>query len=290
VVTLHVGGRSVTLTSPGKELWPGFTKRDLAEYYLDIAPVLLPHLAGRALTLGRFPDGVFGAGFAQTECRGRPEWLATRAMRLRSGQLRNYCLFEEPAALVWAANFGVLELHPFLHREDPGCADLIAFDLDPGRGAGLESCRELALALREALAKQGVAAVVKTSGGDGLHVYAPLASGQPYERVRRFARAVARDMSAKRPALAVDRSAKELRKGRVLIDWAQNNPSRSMVAPYSPRAAPQPWISTPLSWPELERADPERLRFTAPEVLERAAKFGDPFEAVLGPGATLPAV
>jgi bifunctional non-homologous end joining protein LigD len=276
-VRVDVGGRRIGLTSLDKQLWPGFTKRDLVDYYVAIAPVLLSHLTGRAVTLGRFPAGVFGPGFAQTECRGHPEWVPTRAIRLRDGRVRHYCLIEEPAALAWLANLGTLELHPFMHRADPDSPDFVVFDLDPGPGAGIARCCELALRLREVLREYGLAATVKTSGGDGLHVYVPLAAGQPYALTRRFAKAVATRLAIENPELAVDRTAKAVRGGWVLCDWAQNNRARSMIAAYSPRAANKPWISTPVSWREVERADAPALRFLPADVLQRVAEHGDLF-------------
>lgn len=287
-MTVDVAGRRIGLSSLEKQLWPGFTKRDLVDYYLAIAPVLLSHLAGRAVTLGRFPAGVFGTGFAQTECRGRPDWVRTRAVRLRDGRVRHYCLIEEPATLAWLANLGTLELHPFLHRTDRGRPDYVVFDLDPGPRTGIAKCCELALRLREVLRDYGLAGAVKTSGGDGLHVYIPLAPGQPYEVTRRFARSVAARLASENPELAVDRVAKELRAERVLSDWAQNNSARSTVAAYSPRAADKPWISTPVSWSEVERADPAALRFLPADVLQRVATHGDLFAAPADRVARLP--
>jgi bifunctional non-homologous end joining protein LigD len=281
-VTIEVGGRTVGLTSLDKQLWPGFTKSQLVDYYLGIAPLLLPHLEGRAVTLGRFPSGIAGRGFAQTECSGRPDWVRTRAVRLRSGVVRNYCLIEEPATLAWVANLGTLELHPFLHRDDPERPDFIVFDLDPGPGTDLAHCCRVALRLRELLAEQGMPAVAKTSGGYGLHLYAPLERPADYDEARRLARSMAAKLSAEHPDEVTDRTGKELRGGKVLIDWAQNNPGRSTVAPYSPRATDSPSVSTPITWAEVERGYPPELRFSPEAVLERARRLGDPFAPALG--------
>jgi bifunctional non-homologous end joining protein LigD len=284
----EVAGRPLALSSLNKQLWPGFTKAELVDYYLGIAPVLLPHLAGRAITLGRFPDGIDGPAFAQTECRGRPDWIPTRPVRLRSGIIRNYCLIEEPAALAWVANLGTLELHPFLHRENPDRPDFVVFDLDPGAGAGLSECCWAALRLREMLGELGLAAAAKTSGGYGLHVYVPLGPAHSYADNKRFVRKVAARLATEEPARITDRSAKELRAGRVLVDWAQNDRSRSTVAPYSPRAADRPAVSTPLTWEEVERGDPDGLRFPPERVLARARRLGDPFARVLTSRQRLP--
>jgi len=284
----ELAGRPLALSSPNKQLWPGFTKAELVDYYLGIAPVLLPHLAGRAITLGRFPDGIDGPAFAQTECRGRPDWIPTRPVQLRSGTVRNYCLIEEPAALAWIGNLGTLELHPFLHRENPDSPDFVVFDLDPGADAGLSECCWAALRLRELLEEFGLAAAAKTSGGYGLHVYVPLGPSHSYADSKRFARNVAARLVREEPARITDRSVKELRAGRVLVDWAQNDRSRSTIAPYSPRAADEATVSTPLNWEEVERSDPDALRFSPERVLARTRSVGDPFAAVLTTCQRLP--
>jgi bifunctional non-homologous end joining protein LigD len=286
-VTLEVAGRPVRLTSLDKPLWPGFTKAQLVDYYVGIAPLLLPHLAGRAVTLGRFPDGINAPGFAQTECRGRPEWIATRPVRLRSGALRNYCVIEEPAALAWAANLGTLELHPFLHSGDSARPDFVVFDLDPGPGTSLAECCRVALQLRGLLVEAGLTPVAKTSGGYGMHVYASLDGSSSYTETKGFARLLAARLACEQPGEVTDRSEKELREGRVLVDWAQNNATRSTVAPYSPRATDSPSVSTPLTWEEVEAADPGALRFTPQRVLERVRRMGDLFAAALNARARL---
>jgi bifunctional non-homologous end joining protein LigD len=272
---LELGGRRVELTTPDRVLWPaaGFTKRDLVDYYLRVAPVLLPHLAGRPLTLGRFPEGVEGRGFAQTECRGAPEWLRTEPIRLRGGEIRNYCVVEDEAGLAWLANRSVIELHTFMGLDRP---DAVVFDLDPGEPADVIECAEVALLLRERL---GEGAVVKTSGSVGLHVFA--ATAATYEETRAFARSVAEELEAAHPALVASRTARAARAGKVLVDWMQNAPMRSTVAPYSLRATPWPTASTPVSWTEIGRAvterRPELLTFLAQDVLDRLDAGGDLF-------------
>jgi bifunctional non-homologous end joining protein LigD len=272
---LELGGRRVELTTPDRVLWPaaGFTKRDLVDYYLRVAPVLLPHLADRPLTLGRFPEGVEGRGFAQTECRGAPEWLRTEPIRLRGGEVRNYCVVEDEAGLAWLANRSVIELHTFMGLERP---DAVVFDLDPGEPADVIDCAEVALLLRERL---GEGAVVKTSGSVGLHVFA--ATAATYEETRAFARSVAEELEAADPALVVSTTGRAARAGKVLVDWMQNAPMRSTVAPYSLRAAPWPTASTPVSWTEVGRAvterRPELLTFLAQDVLDRLDAGGDLF-------------
>ena len=277
MTALEVSGRHVELTTPDRVLWPAarFSKRDLRDYYLRIAPVLLPHLADRPLTLGRFPEGVDGRGFAETECRGAPEWLRTEPIRLRSGEVRNHCVVEDEAGLAWLANRSAIELHPLLGLERPRA---VVFDLDPGEPADVVDCARVALLLRECL---GEDAVIKTSGSVGLHVFAPTQS--TFEEARANARAVAEDLAAAHPELVVATTGRAARAERVLVDWMQNARMRSTVAPYSPRAAPWPTVSTPVSWEEVERAAaerrPELLTFLAEDVLRRVERVGDLFAA-----------
>jgi bifunctional non-homologous end joining protein LigD len=264
-------------------MWPatGFTKGQLLAYYAGVAPVLLPHLEDRPLTLGRFPDGVDGEGFAQTECRGRPDWLDTVAIRLRNGQMRNFCLAHDRDALLWLANLGTIELHTFLGRAvalaEP---TVVLFDLDPEPPAGLANAARVALRLRERLAEQDLVSLVKTTGGTGLHVIVPLNSPHTYAQTRSFARAIAAELAAA-DARIVDRaSRRELRAGTVLIDWAQNTERRTAIAPYSLRAAPLPLVSTPVEWAELERPSTD-LFFGPDDVLARLNSLGDVFAPTL---------
>ena len=268
---------AVEITTPDRVLWPtvGFTKRDLLDYYLAVAPVLLPHLRDRPLTLGRFPTGVEGGGFAETEARGAPEWLRTEPIRLRNGEIRNYCVVEDEAGLAWLANRSVIELHPFLGLDRQ---QAIVFDLDPGEPADVADCAGVALLLRERL---GDDAVVKTSGSVGLHVFVPTSA--TYEETRAFARTVAEELQAAHPDSVVSTTERAARAGKVLVDWMQNARMRSTVAPYSLRAAPWPTVSTPVSWEEVERCAaerrPELLTFLAWNVPARIERLGDLFAA-----------
>lgn len=263
----------VELSNLDRVLWPeaGFTKGQLVDYYRRVAPVLLPHIAGRALTLGRFPHGVHRHGFAQTECRGRPDWLATAPVRLRSGQVRRYCVVNDMESLLWVANQGTVELHTFPSAGDEATA--VIFDLDPAPGTGMAECCRVALRLRTALAQLDLAAFPKTSGYFGLHVYVPLGAPHDYERTRAFARDLAGQLGA----------------GGVTIDWRQNHPRRTTVAPYSLRAADIPTVSAPLTWEEVEAADPQRLVIVAGEVPDRIERFGDLWRPVLELEQSLPA-
>lgn len=272
-----MGERRIALSNPDRQLFPraGFTKAELVDYYRRLAHVLVPHIAGRPMTLGRFPDGVEGRGFAQTECRGAPDWLATHELELRGGGRRRFCLLNDEASLAWAGNLSTIELHPYPWRvERPELPDALLLDLDPGAGAGLAACCEVALLVRDSLEDRGLAATVKTSGGGGLHVAAPLEPVHTFEDTKGFARSLAGELARRHPDLITDAQSRAARAGRVLIDWAQNDARRSTVAPYSLRAADYPLVSTPVSWAEVERA-PGELWFEASAVLERVERLGD---------------
>jgi bifunctional non-homologous end joining protein LigD len=273
------------LTSLDKVLWPatGFTKGDLLDYYARVAPVLLAHLAGRPLTLGRFPNGVDGPGFAQTECRGRPAWVDTAAIGLRDGRTRNFCLARDEASLLWIANLGTIELHVFLGRaQSLQQPTAVLFDLDPQPPASIAEAARVALILRDRLAQERLAAVVKTTGGEGLHVVVPLNRPHTYAQTRAFARRIAAELAAEHEQIAGSATRRERRApGAVLIDWAQNNERRTMVAPYSLRANDLPWVSAPLAWAEVERANESTLRIEPDEVLDRLERMGDLFEPSL---------
>ncbi len=294
-VELEVGGRRVRLSRPDKPMYPaaGFTKRDVADYLVAVAPALLPHLAGRGVTLARFPDGVDAPGWYQVNCPpGQPEWLPEAPVPGSRGQVVRYCRLEEPAALVWAASTGGLELHPLLSRlGDPAPAALV-LDLDAAPPAGLLECGRLALRLRARLGRLGLEAGPKTSGGRGLHLFAPLDGRASFGEVRAFARSLAAALAREDPAGTSDRLERAGRAGKVLVDWRQNDPHRSMIAPYSLRAATVPVVSTPLRWEELERAleagGAEALRFGPAEVRSRLERHGDLFAPVLRRGPPLP--
>jgi bifunctional non-homologous end joining protein LigD len=271
------------LTSREKVMWPstGFTKGDLLDYYASMAVVMLPHLAGRALTLGRFPDGVEQRGFAQTECRGRPEWMATAPIRLRDGRIRNFCLAHDPESLLWIANLGTVELHTFLAPADAlDQPRAVLFDLDPEPPAGLPDACRVALLLRERLGAEGLTAVVKTTGGTGLHVIVPLNHPHAYASTREFARRLADELARRDEQIVASATRRERREGTVLIDWAQNSERRSFVVPYSLRASYVPLVSTPIAWQEVEHGT-ETLVFGPSEVRKRVARLGDLFEPAL---------
>lgn len=276
-----IDGRSVRLTHLERVVWPetGTAKRELVEYLLAIAPVLLPHLARRATMLWRFPEGVHGPGWFQAQCRSRPSWVATHDVIGVRGDPLRYCVIEERATLAWLANLGTIELHPHNWTVDrPTEPSAIVFDLDPGPPAGLVAAAQVALVVRERLIDAGHAPVVKTSGSLGLHVACPLEPGGTFDETKAFARSIADGLAAERSDLIVARSVRAERSGRVYIDWIENDRNRQLVAPYSPRATPVPTVSTPLTWEEVAGAAEGRvigLRPSFAEVLERVERLGD---------------
>jgi bifunctional non-homologous end joining protein LigD len=278
---VEIEGRLLRLTNLERVLWPrsGFTKRALIDYYRAVAPALLPHLSGRPVTLGRWPQGVDRRGFAQTECRGRPDWMRTAQLRLRSGEVRRHCVVEDLPSLLWVANLGTVELHThqfiFEHPDEP---DAVPLDLDPGPGVGLRESARAALLLREELAGAALAGWVKTSGSSGLHVVVPLGSPHAATQVKSFARRLAATLATAHGDVITDDPRPPARRGKVLVDWVQAEPRRLMVAPYSLRATDEPAVSTPVSWTEVaEAAEGRSLSFGASDVLERIAADGDLF-------------
>jgi bifunctional non-homologous end joining protein LigD len=289
-VEVEVEGRTLKLTNREKLMYPqsGFTKGELIDYYAAIAPVLLPHLAGRPLTLKRYPDGVEGEYFYEKRCPPhRPDWVRTAAITSERGRgTIDYCLAEDLPTLIWAANLADIELHSSLSRaERMDRPTTIVFDLDPGAPATLKECCRVALWIREIFDSFGLETFVKTSGSKGLQVYAPLNSTVGYEQTKPFARAVAELLEKRHPRQVVSRMAKELRPGRVLVDWSQNDEHKTTVCVYSLRARERPTISTPLAWEEVEQATRTRrepsLSAEPRELLARVERDGDLFEGLL---------
>jgi bifunctional non-homologous end joining protein LigD len=291
---VQFAGRTLTITNHDKVLYPktGFTKGELIDYYAAVAPVVLGHLAGRALTLKRYPNGVDGPFFYEKNSpTHRPDWVPTAHV----GDI-DYTLAEEPATLVWLGNLADIELHTSLSRaERPESPTLLAFDLDPGPPAGLLECAEVALVLRGLFTALGMVSCVKTSGGKGLQVYVPL--NRPdvtYAQTKPLARRVAELLEGRLGDLVISRMTRSQRTGRVFVDWSQNDTHKTTVTVYSLRATPAPSVSTPLSWEELTAArdasDPGALRFGPAAVLDRIATRGDLFAPVLSVTQTLPAL
>jgi bifunctional non-homologous end joining protein LigD len=292
-VSVEVDGRKLSLSNLDKVLYPetGFTKGEVIDYYTRVAPVLLPHLAGRPLTVKRYPNGVDHAFFFEKNApRGTPPWVRKVTLPVPGSTMDretiDFVVVEELATLVWLANLAALELHvPQWHvvgAANKPRTDLIVFDLDPGAPADVRQCAEVALYVREALVADGLTPTAKTSGSKGMQVSAPVNVDEP-EETSRYAQEVAQRLEAAQPKLVVSRMAKNLRGGKVFVDWSQNNPAKTTVAPYSLRARPTPTVSTPLTWEEV--ASGQALRFTAPEVLARVADDGDVFADTLADSA-----
>jgi bifunctional non-homologous end joining protein LigD len=288
-VEVRVGGRTLKVTNLDKVLYPkaGFTKRDVIDYYVAIAPAILPHLEGRPLTRVRFPNGVEGKSFFEKNCPShRPDWVATASVPL-SEKIVEFCLCNELPTLVWLSNLAALELHTQLHRaENLSCPTMMVFDLDPGPPATIVECCRVGLWLQGMFENLGLQAFAKTSGSKGLQVYVPLNSpGVTYEQTKGFALAVAELLESSEPKLVVSRMKKELRQGKVFIDYSQNDEHKTTVCVYSLRARDRPTVSTPVTWEEvrscLHSGDPNTLVFSARHVVQRFAEDGDLYAPVL---------
>ena len=288
---VSIDGRTLQVSNLEKVLFPevGFTKAEVIQYYVHAAPVLLPHLAGRPVTFTRWPDGVEGQQFFEkNSARHAPEWVRRVTIpspgSSRGRETLDMVVLENVADLAWSANLAALELHVPQWRVDddgqPLLPDLLVLDLDPGPGAGIVECCAVADRLRARLADDGLEPLVKTSGSKGMQVYAPITCEDALHPSR-YAKELARELSAQTPGDVVWRMEKALRPGKVLVDWSQNNPAKTTVAPYSLRARPGATVSAPLGWDEveavLEGGDPEELRFGTSDVLDRVAEHGDLF-------------
>jgi bifunctional non-homologous end joining protein LigD len=287
---VDVEGRRLRLSNLDKVLFPetGFTKGQVIDYYTRVAPTVLPHLHGRALTLKRYPNGVEGHFFYEKQKPAHaPEWVRTKAIEA-GDRMIDFVLCDDLATLVWLANLADLELHPSLAlAKDPDRPTVIAFDLDPGPPAGLAECRQVALLLRDTLAHIGLECFPKSSGSKGMQVYVPLNTPVTYDDTKPFAHALAQLLEREHADLIVSRMKKSLRTGKVLIDWSQNDRHKTTVAAYSLRAREPATASTPLTWEEVEDED-SKLMFEANELLERVAERGDLFEPVLKRKQRLP--
>jgi bifunctional non-homologous end joining protein LigD len=295
---IEVEGRQIKLTNFDKVLYPqaGFTKGQVIDYYVRISPVLLPHLAGRPLTLKRYPEGVNGMFFYEKNCpKYRPPWIKTaKVWSEGNNRFMYYCVVEDVATLVWLANLADLELHTSLAGAERERPTVIAFDLDPGPPANIVQCCQVGLWVREIFGQFGLQAFPKTSGSKGLQVYVPLNTDVSYDQTKPFAKAIAQLLEERYPDQVVSDMKKSLRNNKVFVDWSQNDSYKTTVCVYSLRAKDKPTVSTPVTWEEVERCqkkgDPELLVFTSDQVLERAEKMGDLFEPVLKLKQKLPAL
>jgi bifunctional non-homologous end joining protein LigD len=279
-VEVEVEGRRLSLSNLDKVMYPatGFTKGQVIDYYTRVAPALLPHLGGRPLTLKRYPNGVEGQHFYEKRCPSHaPDWVKTAKV-----DDIEYCICDDLPTLVWLANLADIELHPSLSlARDIKRPTTMAFDLDPGEPAGLAECREVALLLRDTLASLQLECFPKTSGSKGMQVYVPLNSDVTYDDTKPLSQALARHLEGENKRLVVSSQKKELRKGKVLIDWSQNDEHKTTVCVYSLRARERPTVSTPLAWDEVEQGEPESFVFESDELLERVEERGDLFAPVL---------
>ncbi len=286
---VEIGDRRLSLSNLDKVLYPeaGFTKGQVIDYYTRIAPAVLPHLRDRPLTLKRYPNGVHQQYFYEKQSPShRPDWVQTAAVFSRSNSRTiDFTICNDLPTIVWLANLADLELHTSLALyHDVKAPTLIAFDLDPGPPATIVECAEVALRLREAFEHFGLEAFPKTSGSKGMQVYVPLNTPATYGDTKSFARALAQVLERRHPELVVSDMSKDRRRGKVFVDWSQNDEHKTTVNVYSLRARERPTVSTPLTWDEVEGVldsrDPEALSFTSAEVLERVAEHGDPFAPV----------
>ncbi len=306
--TLRFGNRVVAVTNLQKVLYhsTGFTKADVIGYYLAVSDAILAHLKGRAVTLKRYPNGPDGMSFYEKNCPAhRPPWVQTAAVGKapgRGGKARDtddgpaYCLLDSKASLAWVAQLASLELHTSLAKAArPDQPTVVAFDLDPGPGVNIAECARIALRMRDVLARLDLLSFPKTSGGKGLHFYVPLNNpAYDFEDTKEFANALARLFEAEEPSRITSEMRKDLRPGKVFIDWSQNDRHKTTVCAYSLRARERPTVSTPLTWNEVESAarsrDETALVFEAGDVIRRIAEQGDLFAPVLMLRQRLPKV
>ncbi|MDY7087058.1 MAG: non-homologous end-joining DNA ligase [Actinomycetota bacterium] len=293
-----IDGRDLELSNLDKVMYPaaGFTKGEVIDYYTRIAPVMLPHLAGRAVTRIRFPNGVDGMHFFEkNKPGGTPDWVRLATLPVpgstKSRETIDFVVVDDLPTLVWLANLAALELHTPQWRigADP---DLLVVDLDPGAPAGLRECSAVAMLMRDRLAEDGVSAYPKTSGKKGMQLCCPISGTQNSEVVSSYAKRVAEELATMVPGSITARMAKAIRPGKVFIDWSQNNAAKTTVTPYSLRAQEIPTASTPLTWDEVEAVATgaeEPRHYRSSEVLDRVAEHGDLMKPLLEPGPAVPA-
>jgi bifunctional non-homologous end joining protein LigD len=287
---VEIGGRQLKLTNLEKVLYPaaGFTKGQVIDYYARIAPVLVPHLAGKPLTLKRYPNGVDQQFFFEKNAtKHRPDWVKTAPI-WSEGNHRdvNYILANDLATLVWLANLAAIELHPSLSlAEDITCPRTMLFDLDPGPPANIVHCCQVGIWLRAIFDHFGLESFPKTSGSKGLQIYVPLNTKTSYDETKPFAHALARLLENDHRDLVVSDMKKAIRVNKILVDWSQNDEHKTTISVYSLRARERPTVSTPVTWEEVEKAlkkkDSSLLVFDSQQVLQRMEKMGDLFAPLL---------
>jgi bifunctional non-homologous end joining protein LigD len=287
---VEIQGRELKLSNLHKVLYPvtGFTKKVVIDYYVRIAPAILPHISGRALTRKRYPDGVDAEPFFEKNApMHKPDWVKTAPIWSEGGRRTvHYILANDLATLVWLANLAAIELHPSLAlAKDIKCPNLMVYDLDPGPPANIVQCCQVAMWLREIFEHLGLQSFPKTSGSKGLQLYVPLHTPTTFDATKLFARALAQVLEQDHPEHVVSDMKKTLRTGKVFVDWSQNDEHKTTIAVYSLRAREHPTVSTPVSWDEVERClkkkDAGLLVFESFQTIARFEKQGDLFEPVL---------
>ena len=286
---LVVEHRKLSVSNLDKVLYPkaGFTKGQVIDYYIRIAPVLLPHLKDRPLTMKRYPNGVDREFFYEKNCPShRPKWVKTAKVWSEGNQrIMDYCLANDLPTLVWAANLADLELHTSLSRKNNiERPTMMVFDLDPGAPADMVQCCQVGVWLRDLLATMKLKSWAKTSGSKGLQVYAPLNSAVTYDDTKGLSRLLAQYLEREHSNLVTSNMSKALRKGKVFVDWSQNDEHKTTICVYSLRAKEEPTVSTPVTWGEVENCFEQKnadlLKFRSDQTLARVEKFGDLFEPV----------
>jgi len=297
--TVEIQGRDLKLSNLDKILYPavGFTKKDVIDYYVRIAPAILPHLVGRALTRKRYPDGVDGEPFFEKNApMHKPDWVKTAPVWSdHNRRTVHYVLANDMATLVWLANLAALELHPSLAlATNIECPTEMVFDLDPGPPANIVQCCQVALWLREIFEHFGLQSFPKTSGSKGLQLYVPLNTPTTFDATKLFSHALAQLLEHEHPDLVLSEMSKKARAGKIFVDWSQNDEHKTTIAVYSLRAREHPTVSTPVKWEEVEHAikkkDAALLVFEAAQVVKRFEKMGDLFGPVLELKQKLPDV
>ena len=286
---LIVEGKKLSVSNLDKVLYPkvGFTKGQVVDYYIRIAPVLLPHLQDRPLTMKRYPNGVEGEFFYEKNCPShRPTWVKTaRVWSEGNKRMMNYCLANDLPTLVWAANLADLELHTSLARKrNVAQPTMMVFDLDPGAPANIVQCCQVGLWLRELLSKMKLKSFAKTSGSKGVQVYVPLNTPVTFDQTKDVSRALAQLLEREHADLVTSNMSRALRKGKVFVDWSQNDEHKTTICVYSLRAKEEPTVSAPVTWDEvancLKKKKADLLKFRSDKTLARVAKMGDLFEPV----------
>ena len=286
---LVVEDRKIQVSNLDKVLYPkvGFAKGQVIDYFIRIAPVLLPHLRDRPLTMKRYPDGVDGQFFYEKNCPShRPKWVKTaKVWSEGNNRIMHYCLAQDLPTLVWAANLADLELHTSLaNKKDVARPTMMVFDLDPGAPADIVQCSQVGLWLRDLLSKMKLKSFAKTSGSKGLQVYAPLNTAVSFDQTKDLSRAFAQHLESEHPDLVTSNMSKAVRKGKVFVDWSQNDEHKTTICVYSLRAKEEPTVSTPVTWEEvancLKKKKAELLKFRSDKTLSRVEKLGDLFEVV----------